>query len=122
MRAEGGPLVGLPFSGTSPELWPAAPSLGEGSARRYVGLWSPRARAVSVVGDFNQWQPGASPLVCVRGGWWHSTLQLPPGCHHYRFWVEGEKPEEVAFLPDPENPARAESGYANDHSVLIMAK
>lgn len=124
MRVVGGPLVGLPFSGTSPELWPAAPLVGskmaEDAARHYVGLWSPRARTVSVVGDFNKWQVGAWPLVNVRGGWWHGTLQLPPGRHHYRFWVEGD--DAAAFLPDPENPVRAESGYADDHSVLIVVE
>jgi serine protease AprX len=121
MRGQGGPLVGLPFSGTTPELWPAAPLVGaEGAARRYVGLWSPHARAVSVVGDFNNWQVGASALVNVRGGWWHGTLPLPAGRHYYRFWVEGN--DGASFLPDPENPARAESGYTDDHSVLIVAE
>jgi len=74
-----------------------------------------------VVGDFNGWQVGAWPLVNVRAGWWHGTLHLPPGRHHYRFWVEGENQAANAFLPDPENPARAESGYGSDHSLLIVA-
>ena len=120
MRAEGGPLVGLPMSGTSPHYWPAAPALGSGVGRQYVGLWSPHARAVSVVGDFNDWQVGAWPLTPVRGGWWHGALHLPPGHHVYRFWVEGEE-GGTTFLPDPENPARAESGYEDDHSMLVVA-
>jgi 1,4-alpha-glucan branching enzyme len=126
MRADGGPLVGLPMSGDAPELWTAAPTLGDASGdgqaegRRYVGLWSPNARAVSVVGDFNNWQVGAWPLVCVRAGWWHGMLHLPPGRHYYRFWIEGED-GSAQWLPDPENPARAESGYTSDHSVLIVA-
>jgi serine protease AprX len=120
MRAVGGPLGGLPMSGTSPEFWPVAPTLGQGGARRYVGVWSPRAHAVSVVGDFNNWQPGAWPLANVRGGWWQGTLHLSPGRHLYRFWVEQDS--GAVFLPDPENPARAESGYADDHSVLIVAE
>jgi serine protease AprX len=120
LRAEGGRLAGLPISGTSPEFWPAAPKLGEGDARRYVGLWAPHGRAVSVVGDFNSWQVGAWPLVCVRDGWWHGTLHLPPGAHVYRFWVEGES--GASWMADPENPARAESGYSGDHSVLQVAR
>jgi serine protease AprX len=74
---------------------------------------------VSVVGTFNSWQPDAWPLACGREGWWHGTLHLPPGRHLYRFWVEGAA--GATFLPDPENPARAESGYADDHSVLVVA-
>ena len=120
MRAEGGALAGLPLSGSTPEVWPAAPAMGGGTMSRYVGLWSPHAHAVSVVGDFNDWQPRAWPLAQGRAGWWHGTLRLPPGHHPYRFWVEIDE-GAVAFLPDPENPARAESGYTSDHSVLISA-
>jgi serine protease AprX len=120
MRVEGGPLVGLPMSGSSPEVWPAAPTLGQGAARRYVGLWAPYARAASVVGDFNRWNVGAWPLVLGRAGWWHGWLALPPGRHHYRFWVEGDGPTAACWLPDPENPARAESGYGSDHSVVVV--
>jgi serine protease AprX len=119
MRAPGGVLAGLPISGTSPESWFAAPTLGQGAAHRYVGVWAPQARSVSVVGDFNDWQPSASPLVTVRSGWWHGMLALPPGRHHYRFWVEGDDPTAARWVPDPENPARAESGYCSDHSVLV---
>lgn len=118
MRATGGPLGGLPYSGTSPEVGPIAPALGQGAARVYVGLWSPHARTVSVVGDFNEWQPGLWPLTNVREGWWHGTLYLPPGRHLYRFWVEFAD-ADAAFVPDPENPARTESGYLDDHSVLV---
>jgi 1,4-alpha-glucan branching enzyme len=74
---------------------------------------------VSVVGSFNEWQVGAWPLACVRGGWWHGMLHLHPGRHYYRFWVEGHEPSKVQFVPDPENPARSESGYDTDHSVVI---
>ena len=120
MRVEGGPLVGLPISGTQPDVWSAAPALGSGTTYAYVGLWAPQARAVSVVGDFNNWQPGAWPLNCMREGWWHATLALPPGRHGYRFWVEWSDPAVATWLPDPENPARIESGYTSDHSLLIM--
>ena len=45
-------------------------------------------------------------------------MHLHPGRHLYRFWIEGEELDSAAFLSDPENPARAESGYASDHSVI----
>jgi 1,4-alpha-glucan branching enzyme len=109
------------MSATDPEIWLAAPSLGEGKAHRYVGLWAPQARAVSVVGDFNDWKAGAWPLVPVRSGWWHGMLQLSPGRHPYRFWVERDNPAAGSWLSDPENPARVESGYGSDHSLLVVA-
>lgn len=128
MRADGGALIGLPTSGSAPEFWPAAPTFGEEhhAALRYVGLWSPKAHAVSVVGDFNGWQVGTWPLQCILDGWWHGTLRLPPGRYHYRFWVETDREGDATapmgeFLPDPENPVRGESGYQDDHSVLMVA-
>jgi hypothetical protein len=123
MRAGGGPLAGLPMSATSPAIWPAAPQHGQGTGQHYVGLWAPKASAVSVVGDFNGWQPGTWPLLSIRDGWWHATLALPPGRHPYRFWVEYDDGYDGAggeWLPDPENPARTESGYRSDHSLLVV--
>jgi hypothetical protein len=55
-------------------------------------------------------------LVQTRDDWWHGSLSLPAGSWHYRFWVE--EAAGATWLPDPENPARAESGYTEDHSVV----
>ena len=33
------------------------------------GVWAPHADAVSVIGDFNAWKPGANPLVAKAGVW-----------------------------------------------------
>ena len=29
-------------------------------------VWAPHARQISVVGDFNQWDPTATPKMCIR--------------------------------------------------------
>ncbi|QJE98671.1 alpha-amylase family glycosyl hydrolase [Luteolibacter luteus] len=42
-----------------------------------VREWLPKAKAVSLVGDFNFWDRGAHPLAPARGGVWQ--LRLPPG-------------------------------------------
>ena len=47
-------------------------------------VWAPNARAVAVVGDFNDWQPGAHPLVAREDGTLAVTLNLPPE-HSYGF-------------------------------------
>jgi 1,4-alpha-glucan branching enzyme len=70
-----------------------------------------------VTGSFNEWTPGRLPLVRGQAGWWHGAVQLPPGEHTYRFWVEAPD-GGVRWLPDPENPNRVESGYNDDHSWL----
>ena len=113
------PLTGLPLSGTQPKRPPQMPVSGVGDGVAvYFGMWSPQARAVSVVGEFNGWTPDAMPLTCTRGGWWHGRVSLPPGRHVYRFWVEDDSGGD--WLADPENPARAESGYVDDHTVVAV--
>ena len=47
------------------------------------------AKNVSVVGDFNDWDPGANPLK-KRKGVWQATLKLEQGREfQYRYFVNG---------------------------------
>ena len=44
---------------------------------------APKAKAVFVVGTFNDWKPNASPLHNHQpNGKWTVTLPLPPGHHN----------------------------------------
>jgi hypothetical protein len=45
------------------------------------------AETISVVGDFNGWAPGATPLrPCEQG--WYAEVELPVGCaYRYRYLV-----------------------------------
>ena len=43
-------------------------------------VWAPHAQAVSVVGDFNRWETGASPLSPMGGGLWEGFV---PGLDRY---------------------------------------
>jgi 1,4-alpha-glucan branching enzyme len=51
---------------------------------------APDAKHVSVVGDFNEWQPGAHPMKRQPDGAWMIQLHLCHGHHHYLFWVDGK--------------------------------
>ncbi|WP_370145926.1 isoamylase early set domain-containing protein [Streptacidiphilus sp. EB129] len=44
---------------------------------------------VSVVGDFNGWQPGAAELVRRRNGTRTVTVTFPPGEHRFRYLATG---------------------------------
>ncbi|MEZ0069442.1 1,4-alpha-glucan branching enzyme [Streptacidiphilus sp. MAP12-20] len=44
---------------------------------------------VSVVGDFNGWQPGVAELVRRRDGTRTVTLSFPPGEHRFRYLATG---------------------------------
>lgn len=43
-------------------------------------VWAPHAQAVSLVGDFNQWDLAANPMIRLDGGIWEATADgLEPG-------------------------------------------
>jgi serine protease AprX len=134
LRAQGGPLTGYPRSGVQPTggelrkwerqgkvprevLLPSAHSHGQPI---YVGHFAPHAQRVSITGAWNDWQPQVQPLLPAANGWWHALLHLPPGEHAYRFWVEWDDAQVPSWRPDPENPVRDESGYREDHSLLVI--
>jgi 1,4-alpha-glucan branching enzyme len=48
---------------------------------------APRASRVEIAGDFNQWQPLS--MQRTADGWWRTDVKLEPGCHLYRFLVDG---------------------------------
>lgn len=50
---------------------------------------APQAQGVSLVGDFNQWNPGAHPMNRLPDGAWFLTLELKHGHHRYAFLVDG---------------------------------
>lgn len=69
-----------------------------------VTFWY-RARAgrfVSVVGEFNRWDPYWDRMEEASPGLYRATLRLPPGKHFYAFSVDGER------LTDPLNVESAE--------------
>ena len=50
---------------------------------------APKANNVWLVGDFNHWNPTATPMARRVDGWWFVQVLLPHGHHHYRFVVDG---------------------------------
>ena len=55
-------------------------------------LVKPGAREVSLIGDFNGWTPGATPLTGQGvDGVWAASVPVAPGRHEYAFIVDGER-------------------------------
>ena len=78
-------------------------------------LVAPKAATVSVVGDFNDWNLSATPLVRAGGdGVWWVTLPLAPGHYRYSFVVDG-----ATWLSDPEAP-RSEDEFGRPNSVVTI--
>jgi 1,4-alpha-glucan branching enzyme len=73
-------------------------NLGHGHRNRYSAknmakpinffCFAPHAKRVVLVGDFNEWQPEAHPMVRQPDGSWHIVVPLHHGHHHYQFLVD----------------------------------
>jgi PAS domain S-box-containing protein len=53
-------------------------------------LKSPKARQVSLVGDFNGWDTRANPLQKDSDGLWETVLILETGRYEFKFMVDGK--------------------------------
>jgi 1,4-alpha-glucan branching enzyme len=88
--------------GTHRRLWEVlgARALPDGAGVRFA-VWAPDARAVSVVGDFNDWQVGADPLSpqADSGVWAGDVAGAGPG-HCYKLAVQ-ERTGRVTLRADP---------------------
>src|SRR5438270_10500258 len=52
--------------------------------------FAPKAKHVSVIGDFNQWHPNANPMKRLPDGGWHLQIPLTHGTHRYLFLIDSE--------------------------------
>lgn len=77
---------------------------------------APQAASVSVVGDFNSWNPERTRMVRVdHGGSWSALLKLPPGVHQYSFVIDG-----TTWVPDPGAKTTIDDGFGGRNSVIIV--
>lgn len=53
-------------------------------------LSEPEAKSVSLIGDFNHWDPAVTPLLRGANGSWSRTLRLSTGRYEYAFLVDGK--------------------------------
>ena len=82
---------------------------------RFV-LHAPSASRVALAGDFNAWDPRATPLRRdSAGGAWHVALALAPGMHRYAFVVN-----DTQWVRDPSAPAAEVDELAPPRSVLTV--
>ena len=73
---------------------PARPLRGQPSPRtlHLVDFFcrAPKAQSVSLIGDFNGWEPTAHPMTRMPDGGWRIRMELPHGHHQYQFLVDGK--------------------------------
>ena len=51
---------------------------------------APEANQVSLVGDFNNWNSNATPMIRQPDGNWMVSMELRHGYHRYAFMVDGK--------------------------------
>lgn len=91
-----------------------APTTREVRLVQFV-LAAPRASRVTVVGDFNDWDPEATPMMRRDGGAWTAAIPVSPGRHVYAFIVNGDR-----WVPDPAAPLAPEDGFGIRNSVIVV--
>lgn len=95
----------------------AAPPVPEAHpVRHQFVLFAPEARTVSLVGDFNGWDPHATPLV-QRYGVWTALVSLEPGRHVYSFVIDGKQ-----WVADTDAPRAPDDEFGRPSSVLLVRK
>ncbi len=78
----------------------------------FVTLY-PRAEAVHIAGDFNNWQPEKTQMEKVgQSGVWQTKLKLPAGKYRYRLVVDGQ------WQQDPYNEKTEMNPYGDFNSIL----
>jgi len=81
------------------------------------GFAAPHATSVALVGDFNNWDPRATPLrAASTGGVWSVEVPVPPGRHLYAFVVDGK-----VWRPDPAAPKATGEDFGEPNSALTVA-
>ncbi len=98
--------------------WSAAPSGGAAPIRTVeFALRTPADSAVVLVGDFNDWNPVATPLHRASDGVWSVTVPLRPGRYRYTFIVDGTR-----WRRDPAAPRALEDDFGAPTSVITIAQ
>jgi chromosome partitioning protein len=72
----------------------------------------PKANGVQIAGDFNNWQPGKTPMTKAGDGTWQARVPLAKGIHCYRLVVDGK------WQHDPHNNSTETNPYGELNSVI----
>lgn len=81
-------------------------------------LVMPAARTVTLVGDFNDWEPDGLPMQrSAAEGVWSVTLPLAPGRYRYSFVVDGTR-----WYADPGAPRAIEDDFGRPNSILTVGE
>ncbi len=86
-------------------------------ARRRISftLKAPDAQLVSLVGNFNDWNPNKHPMKKNSKGIWQKTVLLEPGTYEYKFCVDEQ------WLADTRNNSRCLNEFGTMNSLITVS-
>ena len=97
---------------------PPIASVSSGSTRVTFVFRAPGATRVSLVGDFNGWDPNATPLArATTGDVWTTRVSLEHGLHAYAFVIDGRD-----WAPDPSAPLAPVTTFGRRNSLLVVGE
>jgi 1,4-alpha-glucan branching enzyme len=76
---------------------------------------APRARTVTVAGDFDGWDRAQMPMRRDASGLWTLDVPLAPGRYQYVFVVDGRR-----FVADPAAPRAVGDDFGQPTSVVTV--
>lgn len=101
-------------SGTSEAVTTSTAANESQRIMRFV-LVAPGAKQVSIVGDFNGWNPRATPLASSNDGTtWLVQMPLTKGRHVYAFVVDGD------IIADPSAARVGDHDFGGQNSVVMV--
>lgn len=81
--------------------------------------------SVTLRGSFNDW--GETPMERQDDGSWSVTIELEPGAHAYKYFIDGEWPQDLSDWRglgplDPDADAYADDGFGGMNAVRVIAE
>ena len=90
-------------------------------------FYAPAAHEVFLVGEFNDWTAGATPMQRGGDGHWRVELKLPPGFYRHKFVVDSiwrcshDQPHDHCDQPCQACPRCVPNAYGSFDRVAIIA-
>jgi hypothetical protein len=103
-------------TGEFPAVHPVAARAPRGAVPTRFVFVAPSAKSVTIVGDFNDWDQQATPLVRHQGVW-TTEVTLPPGRYAYAFLVDGQR-----WIADPDAPPAVGDDFGRPSSVVTVRR
>ncbi len=72
----------------------------DGVSRHRFRVWAPRAKSISVVGDFNQWQRENHPMYSIADGIWEAVIDGLQQFDNYKYSIETQG-GQILMKSDP---------------------